>query len=372
MTNNKISNRTWRVIDTGLLSGAENIAYNKAILDAHQQEKIPHTLRFLQFTPCALIGFHQSVEQELRVEYCQSHNIEIQRRITGGGAIYFDETQIGWELYLSKQFFATADMADIARRICEAAAIGISRLGVKAKFRPRNDIEVDGKKVSGTGGAFDGDSIMYQGTLLVNFDVERMLRVLRIPAEKLTGKAIDSARDRVANLKDLIGVEPKLSEVKTQLANAFAEAFSIELDYQQQVTNIEQQLFEDALQEIRQPEWVYQTNRSQSEMPILEGIYRCPGGLIRTAVSLDKIKDRIKQVWISGDFFVNPKRMVVDLEAILRDTRVEDLEKNVLRFFSDSKLGNNVEMLLLKPDDFIRAIEVALQSQNTSTVLEEC
>ena len=81
-------------------------------------------------------------------------------------------------------------------------------LGVDAQFRPRNDIEVDGRKISGTGGAFDGDALMYQGTLLIQFDVEKMLRVLRIPAEKLSDKAIASARERVANLADLLGEAP--------------------------------------------------------------------------------------------------------------------------------------------------------------------
>ena len=97
------SSVVWRLIDTGLRPAAQNMAINRAMLDAHQQGAIPHTLRFLRFTPCALLGFHQSAEQELRTDYCAEHGIEIQRRITGGGAIYFDETQIGWELYLDKK-----------------------------------------------------------------------------------------------------------------------------------------------------------------------------------------------------------------------------------------------------------------------------
>ena len=144
----------WRLIDTGLRPAAENIAINRTMLEAHQEGLIPPTLRFLRFLPSALIGFHQSVEQELRADYCAAHGITIQRRLTGGGAIYFDETQIGWELYLDRRRLGTADMQEISRRICEMAAVGIRRLGVDARFRPRNDIEVNGRKISGTGGAF--------------------------------------------------------------------------------------------------------------------------------------------------------------------------------------------------------------------------
>ncbi len=100
----------WRVIDTGLRPAAQNIALNRALLEARQADEIPSTLRFLRFTPSALLGYHQSAEQELNLDYCREQGIEIQRRITGGGAIYFDETQIGWELYLHKRELGTADM----------------------------------------------------------------------------------------------------------------------------------------------------------------------------------------------------------------------------------------------------------------------
>lgn len=348
--------KTLRVIDTGLRRAAENLALNRALLESHQEGNSPHTLRFLRFNPCALVGFHQSVGQELRSDYCAEHGIDIQRRITGGGAIYFDETQIGWELYLDRRFLGTAEMPAIAQRICEAAARGISALGVDARFRPRNDIEVDGRKVSGTGGAFDGDSILYQGTLLIDFDVERMLRVLRIPAEKLSDKAISSARDRVANLKDLLGELPPFDKVQQSLAASFADAFDVGLEWSDRLNAVEERKFAEALSEMDTPEWIYQHDRPASEAGLLEGLHKSPGGLMRAALALDHARDRIKQVWITGDFFVKPGRTVVDLEASLRDTPVGELETNIRRFFDRSA----VEMLMLTPDDFLTVLRNAL------------
>ena len=354
----------WRLLDTGLRSAAENMALNKTLLEMHQEGSIPHTVRFLQFPPSALIGYHQSVEQELREDYCRENGIQIQRRITGGGAIYFDETQIGWELYLDKPAAGSSDMGEIAKRICTAAANGISALGVDAEFRPRNDIEIGGRKVSGTGGAFDGDSLMYQGTLLVDFDVERMLRVLRIPAEKLTGKAIASAQERVVNLKELLGEAPSLEAVKQAMTNAFAEAFGVEFELTNELSPQEQTRFEENLKEIDSPEWVYLQKRPLSETTTLTSIYKTAGGLMRTAVWLDTKRDHIKQVWLTGDMFVTPRRMIVDLEAALKDTPVSDLRDNINRFFDNSK----VEMLMLTRDDFINAIESAMQVEVAESV----
>lgn len=347
--------RIWRVIDTGLRPAAENMALNRAILEARQADEIPGTLRFLRFEPCALLGFHQSAEQELNLDYCRAHGIEIQRRITGGGAIYFDETQIGWELYLHKRDLDTADMTQISRRICEAAARGISALGVDAQFRPRNDIEVDGKKISGTGGAFDGDALMYQGTLLIQFDVEKMLRVLRIPAEKLSDKAIASARERVANLGDLLGSVPDMENVKAVLASAFAKEFKVEFD-SAELTEKELQRYDAALTEMRHPDWVNMLSKPVHEMPLLEAVQKFAGGLLRTRVAFDRNMQRIKQVWFTGDVFVSPKRVIADLESALRDIPAEQLRQKVKEFFAQRE----VDMLTLVPDDFVAVVELAL------------
>ena len=346
---------TWRVIDTGLRRAADNIALNRALLEARQAGEAPSTLRFLRFTPSALLGFHQSAEQELNLDYCRDQGVAIQRRLTGGGAIYFDDTQLGWELYLHRQDLRCADMQAITRRICDAAARGIQALGVDARFRPRNDIEVDGRKISGTGGAFDGDALMYQGTLLIQFDVEKMLRVLRIPAEKLSDKAIASARERVVNLADLLGYVPTLDRVQAKLTAAFAEEFGV-VFAPGELSAIEQTRFEAALVEIDTDDWVHMLHRPQSAMPMLEAAHQFPSGLVRVSVAYDSEMQRIKQVWFSGDFFVSPRRTIADLEAQLRDTDAALLKRHVEGFFA----ARTVDMLGLRPEDFIGVIEAAL------------
>ncbi|MDP1537602.1 MAG: biotin/lipoate A/B protein ligase family protein [Burkholderiales bacterium] len=346
----------WRVIDTGLRPAAQNIALNRALLEARQAEEIPSTLRFLRFTPSALLGYHQSAEQELNLEYCREHGITVQRRITGGGAIYFDETQIGWELYLHKRDLGTADMQLISQRICHAAATAISALGVDARFRPRNDIEVDGRKISGTGGAFDGDALMFQGTLLIEFDVEKMLRVLRIPAEKLSDKAIASARERVANLKDLLGRRPDTALIRGNMVEAFESEFGVEFT-EGDLTLSEDRRYREALREIDHPDWVGLISRPVADMPILEAAQKFAGGLLRAAVTFDVQTQTLRQVWFTGDLFVNPRRTVADLEAVLRDLPLDRLQQKVESFFA----SRAVDMLTLTPADFIAVVRLALQ-----------
>jgi lipoate-protein ligase A len=347
--------KIWRVIDTGLRPAAENIALNRALLEARQAGEIPNTLRFLRFRPSALLGYHQSAEQELDLDYCRANNVTVQRRITGGGAIYFDETQIGWELYLAKDTLGCADMELIASRICVAAARGISALGVEARYRPRNDIEVEGKKISGTGGAFEGNALLYQGTLLLRFDVEKMLRVLRVSAEKLSDKAISSARERVTNLADLLGQVPDMEAVKSALTRAFAQEFEVSFVPGELVV-AELARYQGALAEIDHPDWVKLIDHPAADMPILQAARKFPGGLLRVNLALDARAGRIRQVWFSGDFFVSPKRVVADLEAALRNVPLEGIEELIRRFFAQQQ----ADLLMLTPDDFAAIIRQAV------------
>jgi lipoate---protein ligase len=201
---------TWRVLDTGARSGAENMALDEALLELKSQEKIPHTLRFLQFNnPTVLVGHHQSVEEEVRLDYCKKKGIEINRRLTGGGAIYWGREELGWEIFISKNDRRIpSGIEDLYRKMGEAAAIGLRNLGVRAQFRPKNDIEIRGRKISGTGGTELSGAILFQGTILVDFDVDEMLRALRIPTEKLQDKEIKSVKERVTCLKWELGALP--------------------------------------------------------------------------------------------------------------------------------------------------------------------
>ena len=116
--------REFRVIDTGIRDGRRQIAFDQALIDAHASGQIPDTIRFLQFPPSALVGRHQALSREVKLDYCRAHGIRTVRRITGGGAIYFDEGQFGWELVFHRATLGIASLAELRASICEAAAAG--------------------------------------------------------------------------------------------------------------------------------------------------------------------------------------------------------------------------------------------------------
>jgi lipoate-protein ligase A len=221
--------RPFRVIDTGVREGRANIAFDAALIEERQAGRVPDTVRFLRFPPTALIGRHQDLSREVDLEFCKAHRVGVVRRITGGGAIYLDEGQLGWELVFHRSSLGIPALPDLAREICTAAAAGLGELGIDARFRPRNDIEVDGRKISGTGGFFDGDVRIYQGTVLVDMSPERMVSVLKVPDSKLAKRDLDSAAHRVVTLKELLGDElPDLETIKAALLKGFSDGLGIQ------------------------------------------------------------------------------------------------------------------------------------------------
>ncbi|MEO8717302.1 MAG: alpha/beta fold hydrolase [Burkholderiales bacterium] len=346
-----------RVIDTGLRSGRENVAFDQALIEARNAGRSPDTIRFLRFRPSALVGLHQMLSHEVRLDYCARHGIEVGRRITGGGGLFLDEGQIGWELVLGRGALG-ADLATVAARICTAAAAGLKRLGVATEFRPRNDIEIDGRKVSGTGGVIDGATLFFQGTLLIDFDPARMIEALRIPVEKLARRDLEDARRRVVTLHEALGRVPPLDEVYAALLEGFREHLELEPAWGA-ATDYEERLAQRLCQEqYGTDEFVHSLDAPAAAQPLSSATLVRRGGSLRADIRLEgPARERIREVLITGDLFVSPARAVLDLEARLRGLAAADAGAAIESFFAE----RDVELLGLSPLDFREVVESALR-----------
>lgn len=353
--------QSFRIIDTGIREGRSNIAFDAALIEERQAGRVPDTLRFLRFPPTALIGRHQDLSREVDLDYCRENNVGTVRRITGGGAIYLDEGQLGWELVFHRASLGVAALPELAEKICNAAAIGFQHLGVNAKFRPRNDIEVDGRKISGTGGFFDGDVLIYQGTVLVDMNAQQMIRALKIPEAKLAKRDLDSAAKRVVTLKDLLGdALPSLEVIRSALVAGFEEGLGIQArpgDITDNEEALAKRHFED---EIGTDDFVAEIDNPGDD-DTLPGSYTGMGGTIDSYVKLEGPTQNILQrALISGDFFVTPPRFVFDLEAHLAGTRLDEIDDEIDAFFASS----DIDMLSVSAGDFKASIANALEKRS--------
>jgi lipoate---protein ligase len=355
----------FRLLDTPPMTAAENIALDEVLLEMKGKGETPDTIRLLQFSPRAvLVGFHQSVQEEVRISYCTENNIQINRRITGGGAIFFDENQLGWEIICSKGFFnMKVPNLRLFEALCNPVIEALDILGLKACFRPRNDIEINGRKISGTGGTESDDAFLFQGTMLVDFDVDTMLRSLKIPVEKLQAKEIDSVKERVTCLNWELGKTPSLEEIKGAIRTGFEKRLNIRLE-SAGLSDKERALFDEKAGYYSSQGWIDCVRPQVHRQELVQAAYKVEGGFIRYTLVADKSRKRIKDIYITGDFLSFPPRALYDMEARLRGEALDNalLHGIINRFFRDGL----IRIPGIKPEDFIKPLDLALEKISIS------
>lgn len=150
-----------------------------------------------QNRPSVIIGHNQDARREVNLEYLQEHGIVLARRVTGGGAVYHDLQNLNYSI--------------VGRRPrIDVIVEALRSLGVPAELTGRNDIFVEGRKVSGFARSVYHQRELIHGTLMYDVDIDVLTRALDTPESKLNRKGVASVRSRVANLKDYL---PEIDDI---------------------------------------------------------------------------------------------------------------------------------------------------------------
>ncbi|MBZ6011234.1 lipoate--protein ligase [Leuconostoc gelidum] len=145
-----------------------------------------------------IVGENQNTFSEVNSDYVDSHNVEVVRRVSGGGAVYHDLGNICFTFFVPVSSSARVDFHQFVQPMADA----LESLGIHVDISGRNDLEIEGKKVSGNAQRYAGGYLMHHGTLLWDTDVDAMVRSLNVADEKFISKAAKSVRTRVGNIKD--------------------------------------------------------------------------------------------------------------------------------------------------------------------------
>ncbi len=315
----------------------------------------PVTARVNVFSPPAvLIGFNQNVYEEVDVDEVKRLGYDINRRPTGGGAILMYEDTPGWEIWVPENFPGLPpDVEGRYRFLIQVPIRALQILGVKeARFRPKNDIEVYGRKISGTGLYTESGGVMLCGTILLDFDVELMLKVLRLPIEKISDKAIKSFEDRIITVKKILGYKPSVEELVRAFKEAIREVLGLEPEAGD-LSEVEKEDLNKTMVKYRDPKWVYEFRRGSGFTKCC--IKKTSGGLIRVHAKV--YENVVEQVLITGDFFVYPQRAIQDLEARLKWVSIDDVKNEVLKFFNEYRAS----ILGLSPSELAEMIDKCIR-----------
>lgn len=320
------------------------LAGEEALLDSVASGNKP-ILRFVIFDPTAvLVGYHQAVEQEVYVERVKEKGWLIGRRPTGGGTIIMGPSQLGWEIYCDADLLGGTIESGI-RKTAEGVIKTLKKFGINANFRPKNDVEVNGRKISGLGAFSIGKYMAVTGTILIDFNVEDMTYVLKLSSEKMKDKVTKDFKERLTWINREINKEVSLEDVIAYAKESFEEALEIKL-IESSYTQNEIDSIKDLEVKYASYDWIFGLRKPLEGDGIRYAEMKFPGGLVKAQVKMAG-KDLIESILITGDFFVEPKRAIYDLEARLKWSRKDDIRREIEDWYKSVKiLGISKEQLI--------------------------
>jgi len=250
-------------------------------------------LMIWQADRCAMLGCNQIAEAEIDTNYAKREGIQIVRRSSGGGTIYTDMGSFLFTViqpYMEEQYSLDIVRENVARSVINA----LNMMGVAAELIGRNDILVDGEKVSGLAQYVRHGRICTHGSLLYDTDLETLVRVLIADDDKIRSKALRSIRSRVANIRDYMPQLCCVQEFREILKNYLFVGLDIreqklsEYDMSQ-IDRIFQDYYGNSL-------WTF----TQSPKFTFHNSKRFPGGKVE--VFFDVAQGAVVSCSIRGDF----------------------------------------------------------------------
>ncbi|MEA4811860.1 MAG: lipoate--protein ligase [Anaerolineaceae bacterium] len=284
-----------------------NLAFEEyAIRHIAPDEEI---LLFYINEPSIIIGRNQNTVQEINVDYVNEHALHVVRRLSGGGAVYHDLGNLNFS------FIApfSADNFHNFKKFTEPVLKVLQAMGANAELSGRNDLTIEGKKISGNAQYVSGQRMVSHGTLLYQTDLDRVGDALRVKAAKIESKGIKSVRSRVANISEYLQNPPDILNFRQKIIDqVFAKQPFTACTFSEADWAGVRQLVQE-----RYDTWAWNFGRSPAFN--LRRETRYPGGEIEALLTVTR--GIIKEIRFFGDFF--GQREIAELEDALRGTKYQ-------------------------------------------------
>lgn len=163
--------------------------------------------------PSIIIGKHQNTVEEIHVDYVRENGIHVVRRLSGGGAVYHDLGNLNFSFITKDDGKSFANF----RKFTDPVIRALRELGLNAELSGRNDILIEGKKISGNAQFSSRGRMFSHGTLMFDVNLDRVEKALQVKKDKIESKGIKSVRSRVANITDFLKQPMSILEFSSYL-----------------------------------------------------------------------------------------------------------------------------------------------------------
>ena len=312
-----------------------NLAAEEYVLKEFQEE----CFMLWRNEPSIIVGKNQNTLAEINLDYVRQHKIPVVRRLSGGGAVFHDLGNLNFTFIVNEDVSSFSDF----RRFTQPIIDVLRKLSINAEFSGRNDITIDGKKISGNAQYYYKNRILHHGTLLFSSSITDLSAALKVRPVKFEDKGVKSVSKRVTNisehLKEPITIEQFIDLIMNHIREQTRGSEMYEFT-QEDIEKIEKL--------VREKYSTWEWNFGTSPDYKFKNEKKFAGGTVE--VNLNVEKGIIKDIKIYGDFF--GKYDVSEVENLLKGVKHSEEEiRKVLSnidmndYFANITVDNLIEVM---------------------------
>lgn len=325
----------------GITDPRINLAIEEYAVKNMDVEKDSYLLFYIN-EPSIIIGRNQNTAEEINTKFVDDNNIHVVRRLSGGGAVYHDLGNLNFS-------FLTKDDGESFRnfqKFTEPVTEALAEMGVEAKLEGRNDILVDGKKISGNAQFATNGRMFSHGTLMFDTEIERVVKALNVSKDKIESKGIKSIRSRVTNIKDYLPEEHQDMTIEEFRMAILRSIFGGEENIQ--YVELTEEDWENIHQLSKERYQNWEWNYGRSPKFNMKHSHRFPVGSVDVRIQVKRGK--MEDIHIYGDFFG-----VGDVQEIEEALRGVEYRRDAI---DEAVAPLNIEKLLggISKEEFIDLI----------------
>lgn len=294
------------VDNKGITDPRVNLAIEEYLLTNLDVEKDSYLLFYIN-QPSIIIGRNQNTIEEINTDFVEENDIIVVRRLSGGGAVYHDLGNLNFS-FITKD---DGESFNNYKKFTQPVVDALSNLGVLAELSGRNDILVEGKKVSGNAQYATKGRMFSHGTLMFDLNIDNVVNALKVKKDKIESKGIKSVRSRVTNILPFLKEKITIEQFKQEILKSIFGSTD-KINYYDLTEEDWKKIYEISQNRYQKWEWNY----GKSPRFNIQKTERFPSGGID--IRLEVNKGIIEEIKIYGDFFGIGD--VSDIEQLLLNT----------------------------------------------------